>query len=166
MKGPRPGARDGETQGKGGQAALAPSPSYEARDGKQSEIPHRGLRKALNRWSEQERPVYEKPPGGPPAEYLPVMGGRTFVGAGITQKYEFVTDADPDYSIAMVLGRIVYMRSRSRLAWLMTPLARWFTDLADPETSVITTQHTVAGVVVLEPTAGRPNEGSRPMPNA
>jgi hypothetical protein len=105
---------------------------------------------------------HDQPPKPPRPGYLPVIDGRTFVGAGVTQKYEFVTSAALGCGFAIVLGEIIYMRTRSRLARIMTPVARLFSGLSDRETLPVTNRHTIAGVVALEPTIWRPDEETQP----
>lgn len=93
----------------------------------------------------------------PRPNFIPVLRdpknpGRnytTFVGAGVTQEYTIVTAVDLDYSAARILGSINYRRSRSWLARLMTPLARLLSGVSKRETTPLTFNHTVAGVVVL-----------------
>jgi hypothetical protein len=100
-----------------------------------------------------ERPGRVWQPAIPRPNFIPVLKGnyRTFVGAGVTQQYTFTTAVELDYAFATVVGSINYMRSRSGLAKLTTPLALLLSGLSPRETRAVTFDHTTSSVVVLEP---------------
>src|SRR5262249_10204294 len=96
---------------------------------------------------QSERLIWQ--PEIPPPGFMPVIqdgksvvrGESQFVGAGVTQEYTLTTSLDQRYALATVAGSINYTRSRSRLARLMTPLARVLSGLSSRETSDITFDH-------------------------
>lgn len=85
-----------------------------------------------------------------PKGFVPVIPFRTFVGAGVTQNYPFVTALELDCIAATIVGSIAYRRSRSGIAALIAPLARLLSGLSSRETRLLTRDHTAVGVVFLD----------------
>jgi hypothetical protein len=89
--------------------------------------------------------------GVAPHNYEPVLPYETFVGPGVSQRYEFVAGVPADSAAAAIVCHIQYRRSRSLAETVLAGPVRAVVGLTAGETKVTTFDHTTAGYVAIAP---------------
>jgi hypothetical protein len=89
--------------------------------------------------------------GRAPANYEPVLPYTTFVGPGITQRYEFATSVPVGSIAAAIVAYIQYERPRSQTEALLARPVRVLLGLSFRATKATTFDHTTVGIVEFTP---------------
>jgi hypothetical protein len=94
-----------------------------------------------------------------------VLHGETFVSAGVTQRYDFVTSVPVGSAAALIIAQIQYERTRSRSEKVLGGPVRALAGLSRSETTLTTFNHTTAEYVAIAP-GSHPAGGRHPQTDA